>query len=294
MIIHCFGMPHLLAAAAARAAGIENVVVKAGNPPPADRAARRRWRVVIMASRVLGCPIFSCSYSVDYELRKLHTGMPPGSAPLPNGIDVFDLGLVASRARLMRPPMGPIIGMIARLDPIKDHATLIRAFALVQRNLPEAQLWIIGDGALRQRLEAIVEENKVAAATRFFGDRTDIADLLGQIDFYAFSTTRDEGFGIALIEAMAAGVPIVATDVPACREVLANGEAGVLVPPGDPAAMASAILTLIRDDEACRQMVVRADNRVRSEYSIERNARRWASKLFGDSPLVQQVDQCAS
>ena len=66
----------------------------------------------------------------------------------------------------------------------------------------------------------------------FFGSRTDIPNLLANADIFALSTTGEEGFGIVLIEAMAAGLPIIATDVSACREVLDNGNAGILVPPG--------------------------------------------------------------
>ena len=84
----------------------------------------------------------------------------------------------------------------------------------------------------------------------FWGPRSDVPELLGQMDVFAFSTTRDEGFGIALIEAMAAGLPVVASDVPACREVLDDGAAGILVPAGDPAPLAQAIGALLSSERA--------------------------------------------
>ena len=126
--------------------------------------------------------------------------------------------------------------MVARLDPIKDQATLIRAFAQVVKEHPRAELWLVGDGTRAAELCELAAAEGVADGVVFWGPRSDVPELLGQMDVFAFSTSRDEGFGIALIEAMAAGLPVVASDVPACREVLGSGAAGVLVPPGDPAS----------------------------------------------------------
>jgi glycosyltransferase involved in cell wall biosynthesis len=175
-----------------------------------------------------------------------------------------------------------VIGMVARLDAIKDHETLLGAYRLLHRQIPDSELWIIGDGALRGSLEERAIQYGIAASTRFFGNRTDIPELLGQMDVYAFSTTRDEGFGIALIEAMAAGVPVVATDVPACREVLAGGEAGVLVPPADPKSLADAIIDMLQNEVRRSDIVQAAYARVRREYSIEECAGRWEELLFGN------------
>jgi glycosyltransferase involved in cell wall biosynthesis len=114
----------------------------------------------------------------------------------------------------------------------------------------------------------------------FWGRREDIPELLGRMDVYAFSTTRDEGFGIALIEAMAAGLPVVASDVPACREVLAEGEAGRLVPAGDPDALASALRSLLRDPGLRAGWGARATARVRAAYAAERCAADWYRLLL--------------
>ena len=130
--------------------------------------------------------------------------------------------------------------MVARLDPIKDQATLIRAFAEIASGHPQAELWLIGDERGGELCDLAAGEGMADRAV-FWGPRTTSPELLGQMDVFAFSTSRDEGFGIALIEAMAAGLPVVASDVPACREVLDDGAAGILVPAGDPAPLARAL-----------------------------------------------------
>jgi glycosyltransferase involved in cell wall biosynthesis len=100
------------------------------------------------------------------------------------------------------------------------------------------------------------------------------------MDVFAFSTTRDEGFGIALIEAMAAGLPVVASDVPACREVLADGAAGLLVPPGDDARLAQAICALLGSERQRTAWARRALSRATDHYDADASARTWYGVLL--------------
>ena len=119
--------------------------------------------------------------------------------------------------------------MVARLDKIKDQETLIKAFAQIKT---KCKLILVGDGEKREKLESIAIDLGLDPKKIFLGIRLDISKLLAKADIFALSTTQDEGFGIVLIEAMAAGLPIIASDVPACREVLDDGNAGILVPAG--------------------------------------------------------------
>ncbi|WP_245279948.1 glycosyltransferase [Hyphomicrobium sp. 99] len=289
LIIHVFGVPHLIAASAARSAGIKSLAVKAGNPPPLDMPGRRRWGAVTLASQLLRCPIASCSAAVDGELRKLGVGMPKHSHALPNGIDISRLAARAARSRKDRSKRPAVIGMVARLDAIKDHRTLLNAFSLVCSQFPDCELWIVGEGALRNTLESHAQSLGISDRTKFLGNRNDIPELLGQMDVYAFSTTRAEGFGIALIEAMAAGVAVVASDVPACREVLGNGEAGMLVPPGDSSKLAQGIAALLRDRDLRENINAAAAIRVRLEYSIEKCAARWEALIFRNAEAISSA-----
>ena len=119
--------------------------------------------------------------------------------------------------------------MVARLDEIKDQETLLKAYAKIHK---KCNLLLVGDGNKREYLEGIASELGLNIEKIFIGSKLDIPAKLAEADIFAFSTTLSEGFGIALIEAMAAKLPIIATDVPACREVLDNGRAGILIPVG--------------------------------------------------------------
>lgn len=293
VLLHCFGVPHLLVASAARTVGIRSIAVKAGNPPPDGPFGRTQFAAIVAASRILKCPIGSCSTSVERELRSLRCGLPARSDVRQNGLDLADIQLRANRSRRQRQEAGPIIGMVARLDSIKDHTTLLAAFPHVLAAFPSAQLWIVGDGPLRMHLEEHAREVAISRSTRFFGNRADIPDLLGQMDVFAFSTTRNEGFGIALIEAMAAQVAIVASDVPACREVLANGQAGRLVEAKNANALADALIDVIAHPEKQAATIAAATRRAEQNYSIAACARRWEEMLFASRAPILEAAECA-
>jgi glycosyltransferase involved in cell wall biosynthesis len=281
VLIYAFGLHHLLMAAAARLAGAGAVHVSAGNPAPSDRVAQRKWRAILWLSSVLDVPVQSCSAAVERSLRELGGFLPRGSGAIANGCDVSAIADRAARARLLRGRGDRlVVGMVARLDPIKDQATLIRAFAAVAREHPQAELWLIGDGARAWQLCDLAAAQGVADRVVFWGPRRDIAELLGQMDVFAFSTSRDEGFGIALIEAMAAGLPVIASDVPACREVLGDGAAGVLVPAGEPAPLAQALCSLLGSEEERVAWAGRALDRVAACYDARLCAGAWYDVLL--------------
>ena len=117
--------------------------------------------------------------------------------------------------------------MVARMDHIKDQETLIKAYSKIK---DKCKLVLVGNGKKKKKLERLAMKLNLDYKTIFLDSRNDIPKLLANADIFALSTTAEEGFGIVLIEAMAAGLPIIATDVPACREVLDNGKAGILVP----------------------------------------------------------------
>jgi glycosyltransferase involved in cell wall biosynthesis len=284
VLVYAFGLHHLVAALGARLAGVANVQASAGNPAPRDGLARWKWRVVLWLSMLLAVPIQAASKSVERSLRELAGRLPAGSATIANGCDVAGIAARAGRARPVRGARDPlVIGMVARLDPIKDQATLIRAFASLAAEMPAVELWLVGDGEMMPALRRLAAALEVADRVVFWGRRADVPELLGQMDVYAFSTTGDEGFGIAVIEAMAAGLPVVASDVAACREVLDGGAAGVLVPPGDAARLAEAVAHLLRSEEGRRRWAARGHQRAAACYSAQRCADDWYRVLLGDA-----------
>lgn len=135
---------------------------------------------------------------------------------------------------------GPVIATAGRLVPVKDHRTLLQAFAILRAKRP-ARLVIFGEGPLSEDLHAYAEETGVGADVLFAGYVNDPAACYAAADLFVLSSTS-EGFGNVLIEAMAAGVPVVSTDAPhGPREILENGRYGTLVPVGDAAALAKAM-----------------------------------------------------
>jgi glycosyltransferase involved in cell wall biosynthesis len=189
------------------------------------------------------------------ETARVHlhdNGVAPRSALLsiPNGIriDGFQAAGDAARAALRQElglaPDSRLVGTVGRLQPVKDQANLIRAFGRVRLSVPEAVLVLVGDGPLRRELEATAAAEGVADATRFLGDRSDVPRLLQGLDVFALSSVS-EGYSIALLEACAAQLPIVATDVGGNAEIVRHRSNGLLVPARDADALAAALTELL-------------------------------------------------
>jgi glycosyltransferase involved in cell wall biosynthesis len=138
-----------------------------------------------------------------------------------------------------------VFGYVGRLVPIKDLPTLIRGFALAASDVPEARLMIAGDGELRSSLEALADDLGVGERVRFAGWQRDLAAVYGAMDVGILSS-RNEGTPVALIEAMAAGKPVVATAVGGVEDIVTSGQTGWVVPPADAAALAAAMRRLAR------------------------------------------------
>ena len=193
-----------------------------------------------------------------------------------NGVDTatFRPGTSgAARARLGLPEGGFHVGSVARLAAVKDHATLLRAFAIVRKERPDAHLTLVGDGPERAALEARADAPDLVGSVHFVGERRDSAAVLPAFDVFALSSTS-EGISLTLLEAASAGLPIVATRVGGTPEVVVDGETGCLVSPRDFAAFAAALGALARRPD--RAALGRA-GRVRVErwFSVERMARAY-------------------
>lgn len=167
----------------------------------------------------------------------------------------------------------PLILAVGREEPQKNHATLVEAFACLRRRSPQAVLAIAGrPGRASGDIDAAARRAGLdASALLRLGARDDVPDLLVAADVFAFPS-RWEGLGGAAIEAMALGTPIVAGDVPALRELLAGGEAGLLADPDDPHALAAALECALDDADAAAQRAAIARARFQAHYTLERSA----------------------
>lgn len=167
----------------------------------------------------------------------------------------------------------------ARLHPQKAHPVLFEAVRLLRKQgAPPFRVLLVGDGPQRAALEELAGRLGLLSEVVFLGARTDVPQILADADAFALSSDY-EGTSIAILEAMAASLPIVATDVGANRSVVGDGVAGLIVPPGDPAALAAAMMRLLTDPEAARAMGRRGREVVRARHSIE-SATRATLELF--------------
>jgi sugar transferase (PEP-CTERM/EpsH1 system associated) len=157
---------------------------------------------------------------------------------------------------------------VGRLDPIKDFATLIRAFASVVRELPNAFLWIAGDGdaTYKQSLEQLVGELGLSQNVKFLGTRRDVESLLDACDLFALSSIT-EASSMTVLEAMAMRRAVLATCTGGNPELVIPGDTGMLVPVGDVSAMAEAMLRLLKDPEQRERMGRNGSQKVKNNFS---------------------------
>lgn len=195
-------------------------------------------------------------------------------ACIANGIDVaaFDLrrGDSVPRRRLadFAPAGSVLIGHVARLDKVKDQAGLISAFKLLrEQGHADCRLAIAGEGPQRDALERQVVELGLTESVRLLGNRRDVAELLAECDVFALSSIA-EGMPVTLLEAMAAGLPVVATDVGGVAMVVDAGVTGTLVPAGDPRALAEALRAYVVDESLRRRHGQAGCVRVAAKFSL--------------------------
>ncbi len=165
-----------------------------------------------------------------------------------NGVDTTKVcpgDAARARDRLGIPHDVLHVGCVARLSAEKDHATLLEAFALLRARVPDTRLTLVGDGALRAELEETVSRLELREAVTFAGHTNDVAAFLPSFDIFALAS-RTEGTSLTLLEAAAAGLPIVATHVGGNSEIVLDGESGLLVPAGAPSEFADALETVAR------------------------------------------------
>jgi glycosyltransferase involved in cell wall biosynthesis len=158
----------------------------------------------------------------------------------------------------------PVVLTVARLDEQKGHANLLKAAA----EIPGALFVFAGDGPERAGLEKQVEELRLSDRVIFLGQRNDVRELLRGCDLFVLPSLF-EGLPLSVMEAMAAGKPVIASDIGGVNELVRNGETGYLVPPGDTHALARGINSLIADPALSRKMAIAGKALVEKEFSSE-------------------------
>jgi glycosyltransferase involved in cell wall biosynthesis len=174
------------------------------------------------------------------------------------------------RQELRLKPEEKAVIVVANLIPYKGHSDLLSAVALALREVPEARLLVVGeDRGIGRLLEQQASVLGIGPAVKFLGERGDIPELLAASDLSALSS-HEEGFSNVILESMAAGLPVVATDVGGNREAVVDGETGWLSPPRNPEALAARIVDLLKDPSRARQWGEKGKRRVRELFTVDR------------------------
>ncbi len=183
-------------------------------------------------------------------------------------------GRLETRQALGLPPGAVILACVAVLKAVKGHLDLLETLQMVRASLPHVCLLLAGDGAERGALEQRAAALGLGDSVRFLGWRSDVPQILAASDLVVMASHR-EGLPLALLEAGAAGRPVVATDVGGVREAVEDGVTGLLLPPRNPGRFAETVLGLLDSPERMRAMGEHARDRVQERFAAEGIARQW-------------------
>jgi L-malate glycosyltransferase len=230
------------------------------------RRSLNAWALSRLADRVNAV----CGFSAGALASK--DGFPSDRIEvIPNGVELSDFEPPLARDEARRAaglPLGArLIVAIARFHPVKDHATLLRGFAAMPSRSGDAQLILAGEGPLQEELESLAAGLGVRDRVQFLGVRTDVPALLRAADVFCL-TSLSEAASLTVLEAMAARVPIVLTDVGGNPELVRDGIEGLLVPRGDAAAVGAALDRVLSDPALADRLSRAAEARVRAEYPL--------------------------
>jgi len=181
-----------------------------------------------------------------------------------------------------------VCATVGRLVPVKGHTYLIKAIQKVVKVIPEAKFLFVGDGELKSKLSEEIKSYDLQRNIFLLGARNDIATILSCINVFLLPSLN-EGFGMALIEAMAARKPVIATNVGGVPEVIINGTTGILVPSKDPEAFSSAIIKLYNNPEMSLEMGLAGYSRARNLFDIKTTVREFEdlySKLIKEKGVA--------
>jgi glycosyltransferase involved in cell wall biosynthesis len=295
-VVHVHSGVWLKAARAARAAGIPRVIhtvhgLLDQEPWYGDtlkRLAARATDVVVAVSEPLRRFLVD---GVHLDPRRVVT--------LPNGVDTVQFrpgaDARALRKRLGFRPDGPVIGHVARLAPIKNQTLLLDAFATLIRRVPDAALVIVGDGPERPVIEGHIRQLAIEHAVRLVGEVEDAAPFYRGFDVFVLCSNA-EGTSMSVLEALASGVCVVATQVGGNPALLRDGGCGVLIPPADAPALLGALESVLSDSTRRQALGAAGRLHVEANYSEQRMLDRYVELYRGDSTRLAdhtEAEACA-
>jgi glycosyltransferase involved in cell wall biosynthesis len=251
--------------------GIPHIITMHGRRYYADRFRRRlAMRLAVAAS----AQTVAVSAPLARHLRDDLGASAARILTIPNGVRHVAPARLTLRDELRLEPGDRLLVAVGNLYPVKGHAHLIDALSLLADRYPALHLAICGRGELEGALRARAEALRLGRRVHLLGLRSDVPAVLASADVFVLPSLS-EGLPLALLEAMFAGCPIVATDVGEVRVALAGGTAGILVEPGNPAALAVALDRLLSDPAGMKTLGDRASAHARAEYDLSRMIHRY-------------------
>ena len=193
---------------------------------------------------------------------------------IPRSVDLEKFNI----PRLSKGPQDPlVVTMIGRMTPLKGHPYFLKAMAQVIKEMPNVRIHLVGDASAKrsrykQELMLLVKRLGIAHQVEFLGNRRDIPQLLAKSDCLVLSTITQEAFGRVILEAQAAGVPVVATKVGGVAEIIDHEKTGILVAPKDIEAMAQAVLRVLKDRDLVAHVVPAAQKKIENRYTLKHMA----------------------
>ena len=273
VIIYFNNITSLWVVLAAKISGINNLAICVQNLIKNLSFKNLKLILLMRIFNIFNVKLVPCSNAIKNSFLNVNKSIEFCNV-IPNCINIESFQNDVQKNRKSREINSPItIIMVARLDEIKDQETLLKAYAKIHK---KCNLILVGDGDKREYLEDISSKLGLNNKKIFIGSKLDIPAMLAKADIFAFSTTISEGFGIALIEAMAAELPIIATDVPACREVLDNGKAGILIPRGRVDLWINALNQIINSSTKRDYYIERSIQNLK-KYDVKIIKNRWSS-----------------
>ena len=270
---------HSFIAMGAKLSGVSSICTHIGNYPPIHEKSIQKFRFLIQLGRLFTKKCICCSDYIMQASQK-HFYIPNKElCKVYNCCDI-DKFYQTKKQIDIKPDKTIKLGMVARLEKHKDHVTLIRSVAEMNKNGLKVNLSIIGDGSKRKELEKLAIELGLESMIKFLGASRDIPAILSKLDIFVFSAKEDEGFGIALVEAMVVGIPILASNVGSCIEILDNGNYGKLFKKGDHKDLALKVLEMSHDSKTIYEKSLKAREYAINNFSIEKMAESYFEYLM--------------
>lgn len=263
-VMHCHNLaPLIVGGSAARLVSVPVNMVTRHHPSKHDKNERKFWRAVRVNScaKVIACSelVRSTMAQDEFSDRSKLTMIANGSGE-PN-CDANGEPLAEKR--------GIRLITVGRLVWEKDYPALVSAFAIARQTMPELELWIVGDGIEREKIESAITVAQLNGSAKMLGMKKNVGFYLKQSDIFVMSSVS-EGLPVSQLEAMAVGLPMIVTDVGGMPDVVNKSGAGIVVPKSDPGSLSEAIIKMASDPVRLKSLGLKARAAYERDYTIER------------------------